>query len=88
MYFETVNRYWNFFEVQPQYLPEALESFIDIRGLHHPKMTHKSRAFYLFLRFVKNLRPMIVQYVDTVLASVQVGIFFEIGFRLTCRTFW
>jgi exportin-T len=70
-YYEVLNRYWHFFELNKQYIPQTLESFIDIRGLHNPQKSVRSRAFYLFLRFIKNLRPVIGPYVPTVLVNVQ-----------------
>ncbi|KAG0242703.1 pre-tRNA nuclear export protein [Actinomortierella wolfii] len=70
-FFEIVCRYSNFFDVRPDCIPDALEAFVDARGLHHPNPANRARAWYLFWRFTKDLKQKLARYVETVLASIQ-----------------
>ncbi|KAF9969790.1 pre-tRNA nuclear export protein [Actinomortierella ambigua] len=70
-FFEIVCRYSNFFDVRPDCIPEALEAFVDARGLHHPNPANRARAWYLFWRFTKDLKQKLSRYVETVLTSIQ-----------------
>ncbi|KAJ3412382.1 pre-tRNA nuclear export protein [Chytridiales sp. JEL 0842] len=58
MFFENVFRYGQFFAFNPKYIPVVLEAFCDNRGLHHPSLAVRSRAFYLFLKFVKDNKDL------------------------------
>ncbi|KAL9537608.1 hypothetical protein MBANPS3_011624 [Mucor bainieri] len=69
-YFENVTRYYQFFEHRPDHLPQALAAFVDTRGLHHPIKQIRTRCWYLFQRFVKNLKPKMTPYVENVLSSL------------------
>ncbi|SAM06431.1 hypothetical protein [Absidia glauca] len=69
-YFENLSRYYQFFEYRPDHLPQALEAFVDSRGIHHTLKQIRSRCWYLFHRFVKNLKPSMGPYVETVLSSL------------------
>ncbi|CAO3627556.1 unnamed protein product [Cunninghamella blakesleeana] len=69
-FFENLNRYYQLFEYHPEFLPQALESFVDTRGIHHPLKQNRTRCWYLFHRFVKNLKPKVAPYVETVLSSL------------------
>ncbi|CAO3620011.1 unnamed protein product [Mucor hiemalis] len=69
-YFENITRYYQFFEQRPAQLPQALQAFVDSRGLHHPVKQIRTRCWYLFQRFVKNLRPKMGNYVEHVLSSL------------------
>ncbi len=75
IYFEVLNRYSGFFEKQTNYIPIALQSFLDARGLFHPVKTVRLRTNYLFLKFVKVLKKVLVPYVEGMLAVLQVCIF-------------
>ncbi|KZV87175.1 ARM repeat-containing protein [Exidia glandulosa HHB12029] len=55
-YFETVARYGDFFRVRKECVVPALEALIGPLGVHNPDRTVQSRAFYLFQRFVKDIR--------------------------------
>ncbi|RHZ76816.1 hypothetical protein Glove_189g18 [Diversispora epigaea] len=70
-FFENVVRYYQFFEVQPEYIPSVLEVFVDSRGLHSHDSQIRSRSWYLFYRFIKLLKSNIDKYVETVLRSIQ-----------------
>ncbi|KAG0254528.1 pre-tRNA nuclear export protein [Actinomortierella ambigua] len=70
-FFEIVCRYSNFFEVRPDCIPEALEAFVDARGLHHANPANRARAWYLFWRFSKDLKQKLARYVETVLTNIQ-----------------
>jgi exportin-T len=69
-FFENIARYYQFFEQRPAQLPQALSAFVDTRGLHHPVKQIRTRCWYLFQRFVKNLRPKMAPYVENVLSSI------------------
>ncbi|CEP16433.1 hypothetical protein [Parasitella parasitica] len=69
-YFENITRYYQFFEHRPDHLPQALAAFVDNRGLHHPVKQIRTRCWYLFQRFVKNLKPKMAPYVENVLSSL------------------
>ncbi|KAF9428077.1 pre-tRNA nuclear export protein [Podila epigama] len=70
-FFEISCRYSNFFEVRPDCIPDVLEAFVDARGLHHPIVSNRTRAWYLFWRFVKELKGKLNPYVETVLSNIQ-----------------
>ncbi|KAF9578132.1 pre-tRNA nuclear export protein, partial [Lunasporangiospora selenospora] len=70
-FFEIVCRYSNFFEIRPDCILEVLEAFVDARGLHHPLAANRTRAWYLFWRFVKELRSRLAPYIQSVLGSIQ-----------------
>ncbi|KAI8639645.1 armadillo-type protein [Parasitella parasitica] len=69
-YFENVTRYYQFFEHRPDHLPQVLAAFVDNRGLHHPVKQIRTRCWYLFQRFAKNLKPKMSPYVENVLSSL------------------
>lgn len=70
-FFEVVFRYYRFFEVAPQHIPVALEAFLDTRGIRQEHIGRRGRATYLFSKFVLNLRRLMVDYVDAIIASMQ-----------------
>ncbi|RUO96313.1 armadillo-type protein [Jimgerdemannia flammicorona] len=70
-FFENAVRYYQFFEIRPEGIPDVLEAFVDTRGLHHSMRQIRSRSWYLFHRFVKFLRPKMGNYVEIVLGSIQ-----------------
>ncbi|KAF9189572.1 pre-tRNA nuclear export protein [Haplosporangium sp. Z 767] len=70
-FFEIACRYANFFEVRPDCIPDALEAFVGNRGVHHPITANRTRAWYLFWRFTKDLKFKLTPYVETVLNSIQ-----------------
>ncbi|KAJ7170663.1 armadillo-type protein [Mycena crocata] len=55
-FFETVARYPEFFKVRKECIMPTLEAMIDTRGLHNSDASHRSRVYYLFHRFIKELR--------------------------------
>ncbi|KAI8620592.1 armadillo-type protein [Chytriomyces sp. MP71] len=62
VFFETVVKYGLFFNsvngANVDFLPQVLESFVDARGLHNPSSSVRSRVYYLFLRFVKEIKEL------------------------------
>jgi exportin-T len=68
---EIAVRYAQFFIDFPQYLPEALQFFVDQRGLHSPHLSTRSRASYLFHRFIKVVKSKVAAYVNQALVSMQ-----------------
>ncbi|KAH7884716.1 armadillo-type protein [Phlebopus sp. FC_14] len=52
-YFETVARYGDFFKVRKDCIVPALAAMMDTRGLHGSDLSARSRAYYLFHRFIK-----------------------------------
>ncbi|KAI8901283.1 armadillo-type protein [Globomyces pollinis-pini] len=71
MYFEILLRYYYFFDQRPVYIPEALKAFLDDRGLFNPVKSIRLRVNYLFLKFIKPLRNVMGQYVESILSAVQ-----------------
>ncbi|KAG0985485.1 hypothetical protein G6F29_003983 [Rhizopus arrhizus] len=69
-FFENIARYYQFFDHRPDQLPQALSAFVDNRGLHHPLKQIRTRCWYLFQRFVKNLKSRMRPYVEHVLSSI------------------
>ncbi|KAG0225933.1 pre-tRNA nuclear export protein [Mortierella sp. GBA43] len=70
-FFEIACRYSNFFEIRPDCIPDVLEAFVDTRGLHHPIPANRTRVWYLFWRFTKDLKAKLAPFVQTVLTSIQ-----------------
>lgn len=58
-YFETVARYTDFFKVRKECIIPTLEAMVDVRGLHNDNPQYRSRMFYLYHRFIKDLRTEI-----------------------------
>ncbi|KAJ3296839.1 hypothetical protein HDU79_005631 [Rhizoclosmatium sp. JEL0117] len=58
VFFENAVKYGLFFNTNPEFLPQVLESFVDSRGLHHSLSPVKSRVYYLFMRFVKEIKEL------------------------------
>ncbi|KAI8926197.1 armadillo-type protein [Entophlyctis helioformis] len=71
IYYEILIRYSQFLEQCQHYLPQAMQAFVDTRGLHHPNKTIRLRLNYLFLRFIKPLRQQMGSYIEGVLESIQ-----------------
>ncbi|KAI8815711.1 armadillo-type protein [Fimicolochytrium jonesii] len=71
LFCENLARYPQFFDHFPQYLPNALEAFVDQRGLHHDKIAIRSRVYYLFSQFVRATKAKLAPFVETVLNSIQ-----------------
>ncbi|KAK7690696.1 pre-tRNA nuclear export protein [Cerrena zonata] len=55
-FFEAVARYGDFFKVRKECIVPTLEAMVDSRGLHNPDSKLRSRAYYLFHRFIKEDR--------------------------------
>ncbi|ESO82555.1 hypothetical protein LOTGIDRAFT_197880 [Lottia gigantea] len=66
-FFETVVRYDKFFQCEPEHIPEVLMAFLDERGFRNQSGKVRSRASYLFSRFVKGLRQHMNAYLEDVL---------------------
>ncbi|KAF8149977.1 ARM repeat-containing protein [Crassisporium funariophilum] len=64
-FFETVSRYTDFFKIRKQCIIPALEAMVDTRGLHNDNPQYRSRVFYLFHRFIKELRNEIPADIST-----------------------
>ncbi|KDQ14828.1 hypothetical protein BOTBODRAFT_32183 [Botryobasidium botryosum FD-172 SS1] len=58
-FFETVARYGDFFKVRKECIVPVLTDFLDVRGIHTPKTELRGRYFYLFHRFIKDVRQEI-----------------------------
>ena len=61
-------RYYAFFESNPQYIAPALENFI--RFVHHDHLTVKMRSWYLFHRFVKHVRQHVGGIAETIIQAL------------------
>jgi exportin-T len=55
-FFETAARYGDFFKVRKECIMPTLQAMIDPRGLHNQNSSVRSRVFYLFHRFIKDIR--------------------------------
>ncbi|KAI5795627.1 armadillo-type protein [Geopyxis carbonaria] len=65
---EIFMRYTSFFEVHSNLIPQALESFN--KCIHDSHIRVRTRSWYLFLRFVKNLRQHMGEIAETILGAI------------------
>ncbi|XP_054710680.1 LOW QUALITY PROTEIN: exportin-T-like [Uloborus diversus] len=70
-FFETVVRFEKFFAQESQYIPEILAAFLDDRGLRNADPHVRSRAAYLFSRFIKCLKTNMFNYTEEILKQLQ-----------------
>lgn len=66
---EICIRYTSFFEHHPQYVQSALRSFLSL--VHHDVVRVRTRAWYLFHRFVRQLRGHLGAIADTVVENLK-----------------
>ncbi|XP_052823578.1 exportin-T [Octopus bimaculoides] len=67
---ESVVRYEKFFNTEPEYIPDVLMAFLDERGLRNKSPQVRSRAAYLFSRFVKVLKAHLQDYLEHILKQI------------------
>ncbi|UKZ77365.1 pre-tRNA nuclear export protein [Trichoderma virens FT-333] len=67
-YMEICVRYCAVFESHSQYIPQVLENFV--RLVHHNHVRIKTRSWYLFHRFIKQLRSRVGNVAETVIQSI------------------
>ncbi|KAF4458769.1 exportin-T [Fusarium albosuccineum] len=67
-YMEICVRYCVVFENHQQYIPQVLENFV--RLVHHEHVRIKTRSWYLFHRFIKQLRAQVGNVAETVIQSI------------------
>lgn len=67
-YMEICVRYSSFFEQHTQYIESALDNFL--RLVHHSALKVKMRSWYLFQRFVRQLRPQVGQVAEVVVQNL------------------
>jgi exportin-T len=67
-YMEICVRYCTVFESNTQYIPQVLENFV--RLVHHDHVRLKTRSWYLFHRFIKQLRSRVGNVAGTVIQSI------------------
>ncbi|KAK3333895.1 armadillo-type protein [Cercophora scortea] len=67
-YMEICVRYYAFFEQHHGYIPQVLENFVGL--VHHEHVRVRTRSWYLFLRFVKQLRAQVGNVAQTVIHSI------------------
>lgn len=65
---EICVRYHAYFENNPNTIPQVLESFV--RFVHHDHVRVKTRSWYLFQRFVKQLRSHLGNVSQTVIQAI------------------
>ena len=65
---EICVRYGNFFEYHTQFILPTLENFL--RLVHHPLPKVRTRSWYLFLRFVRQLKSHIGNVAETVIQNL------------------
>ncbi|KAH7329363.1 armadillo-type protein [Stachybotrys elegans] len=68
LYMEICVRYCVVFETNPSYIPTVLENFV--RLVHHDHVRIKTRSWYLFHRFTKQLRAQVGNVAETVIQSI------------------
>ncbi|EJP70037.1 Exportin-T [Beauveria bassiana] len=67
-YMEICVRYSAVFDTNTQYIPQVLENFV--RLVHHEHVRLKTRSWYLFHRFIKQLRGRVGNVAETVIQSI------------------
>ncbi|KAF8422384.1 armadillo-type protein [Tirmania nivea] len=67
-FMELIVRYVNVFEIHKELIPRALESFV--QGCHSSHVRVRTRAWYLFQRFVKTVRTHIGDIAETIVRTV------------------
>ena len=67
-FMEICVRYTTFFEANPRTIPQVLERFVQF--VHHDHIKVRTRSWYLFHRFVKQLRQHIGNVAETVIHAV------------------
>jgi exportin-T len=67
-YMEICVRYCSFFETQNAFIPRVLEHFVAL--IHHNHIRVRTRSWYLFYRFVKQLRNQVGNVAETVIDSI------------------
>ena len=61
-------RYYAFFEVNPQLITPVLENFV--RFTHHDHIKVRLRSWYLFLKFVKHVRHFVGDIAETAIQAL------------------
>ncbi|KAJ9097300.1 hypothetical protein QFC21_004969 [Naganishia friedmannii] len=56
---ECCSRYYEFFKCKTILIQPVLEAFVDARGIHNPDADVRNRVFYLFAKFVRELKNCI-----------------------------
>ncbi|GHJ86694.1 hypothetical protein NliqN6_3096 [Naganishia liquefaciens] len=56
---ECCSRYCEFFKCKTSLIQPVLEAFVDSRGIHNPDIDVRNRVFYLFAKFVRELKNSI-----------------------------
>jgi len=70
-FFECCARYSEFFKSRKDLIQPVLEAFVDARGIHQPKPAVRQRVFYLFSKFVKDVKSSIEpSFVPAILGSM------------------
>lgn len=67
-YMEICVRYCVVFENYQEHVPHVLENFVQL--VHHDHVRIKTRSWYLFHRFVKQLRAQVGNVAETVITSI------------------
>ncbi len=55
-FFECSARYSEFFKARKELIQPVLEAYVDTRGIHQPQASVRQRVFYLFAKFVKDVK--------------------------------
>ncbi|KAJ9110463.1 hypothetical protein QFC19_001589 [Naganishia cerealis] len=68
---ECCSRYYEFFKCKTVLIQPVLEAFVDARGIHNPDDDVRNRVFYLFAKFVRELKNCIdPSFVPAILNSI------------------
>ncbi|KAI9295595.1 Xpo1-domain-containing protein [Neoconidiobolus thromboides FSU 785] len=71
IFYENCVRYYQFFELRPDLIPDVLSCFLDQRGIYHESKFVRCRVWYLFLRFVKLLKEHTAKFIQEVVPSLE-----------------
>ncbi|KAF8309914.1 ARM repeat-containing protein [Clavulina sp. PMI_390] len=70
-FFETVGRYGDFFKTRKECISPVLSAFIGTKGIHNEQENLRGRLFYLFHRFIRDIRQEIPQeFITTILSNI------------------
>lgn len=73
-FFECTSRYAEFFKMRSDLIQPTLGSLLDSRGIHSPQLAVQERAFYLFHKFIRDLRGSLDNaLVPSILESMSVS---------------
>uniref|UniRef100_A0A6A7FWH1 Exportin-T n=3 Tax=Hirondellea gigas TaxID=1518452 RepID=A0A6A7FWH1_9CRUS len=70
-FFDCVSRYEKFFLLEPQHIAPVAEAYLDHRGIRNPSPRVRSRCSYLFCRFVRCVKHLMVPFIPDIFSQLQ-----------------